>query len=179
MSESLLQQLLDREAIKEVKARYCRFTDAKDWEGFRTLFADDCTYQVEDFEPIMKGADTFVAMTREKLGDKSTRTAHHMHTPEITFVSPTEARVTHALADYIEWLSLQSGVRVGFKGFARYYETYKKINGEWKIATWRLSYTRIDPVGPDPLPTEIPDPPFEWGNVVIGRTAIGSRPGTR
>jgi 3-phenylpropionate/cinnamic acid dioxygenase small subunit len=173
MSEALLQELLDREAIKETKARYCRFFDAQDFEGFRSVFADDCTYQILDYDPVV-GADAFVASGRANVTEKPTRTAHHIHNPEITFVSPTEARATFVLADYVEWPSLETGERVGFKGFGRYDETFKKIDGEWKIATWRLSYTRMDPVGPDPLPTEIPGLPMEWANVVVRQTATES-----
>ena len=153
MTEALLQEVLDREAIKELKARYCRFFDAKDWEGFRSVFTDNCTFQVIDF-PVIEGANAFVDFARKSGGNK---TVHHVHNSEITFVSPTEARVTHALADYVEWAAHpETGDRVGFKGFGRYDETYKKIDGEWKIDEWRLSYTRRDPVGPEPLPAEIP-----------------------
>ena len=172
-SEALLQELLDREAIKETVARYCRFLDAQDWEGFRLLFADDCTYQIVGFDPV-EGADNFVAYARENEAEKPSLTVHHVHNPEITFVSPAEARVTHALAEYVEWPSLETGERVGFKGFGRYDTTCKKIDGEWKIASWRLSYTRMDPLGPDPLPTKIPDSPWEWANVVVRQTATAS-----
>ena len=50
ISEALLRELLDREAIKETKARYCRFLDAHDWEGFRSIFVGDCTYEVAGFD---------------------------------------------------------------------------------------------------------------------------------
>ena len=29
------------EAIKQLKARYCRFLDTKDWAAWRGIFADD------------------------------------------------------------------------------------------------------------------------------------------
>jgi hypothetical protein len=38
-----------------------------------------------------------------------------------------------------------TGERVGFKGYAREYETYRKIDGVWKITTWRLRYDRFRP----------------------------------
>jgi hypothetical protein len=31
------------EAIRRLKARYCRFLDTKDWDGYRQLFTDDVT----------------------------------------------------------------------------------------------------------------------------------------
>jgi hypothetical protein len=41
MSDALLQELLDREAIKELKARDFRLVDAQDWDAYRALFTDD------------------------------------------------------------------------------------------------------------------------------------------
>jgi ketosteroid isomerase-like protein len=153
MSEAQqLQELLDREAIRELKARYMRFVDTKDWDGFRACFTDDATFQVMDY-PLIEGADTFVAYVREHVGEK---TAHHGHMPELTIESPTEASGTWALADYVEWSpDPDTGGRRGFKGFGRYDETYRKVDGEWKIATWRLSYLRMDPLMPEPLPDKI------------------------
>ena len=37
-------------------------------------------------------------------------------------------------------------------GYCREYETYKKVDGEWKIAHWRLRYDRLDPLLPTALP---------------------------
>ena len=33
--------LLEIEAIKQLKARYCRYLDTKDWQAWRSIFADD------------------------------------------------------------------------------------------------------------------------------------------
>ncbi|MDT5245538.1 MAG: hypothetical protein QOD36_2914, partial [Mycobacterium sp.] len=32
-------RLLEIEAIKQLKARYCRFLDTKDWQAWRGVFA--------------------------------------------------------------------------------------------------------------------------------------------
>ena len=52
MSEALLRELLDREAIKETKARYYRFLDAHHWEGLRSVFTDDLTFRITHLDPI-------------------------------------------------------------------------------------------------------------------------------
>jgi hypothetical protein len=84
------------------------------------------------------------------------RTVHHGHTPEITIESPTEASGTGALADYVEWEpDPETGKRRGFKGYGRYDETYRKVDGAWKIATLQLRYLRVDPLMPEPLPTQL------------------------
>ncbi len=60
--------LLDIEAIKQLKARYCRYLDTKDWQAWRGLFADDF---LSDTSPaggkVIRGADEFVAFTRKSL----------------------------------------------------------------------------------------------------------------
>ena len=33
--------VLEIEAIKQLKARYCRYLDTKDWTAWRGIFADD------------------------------------------------------------------------------------------------------------------------------------------
>jgi ketosteroid isomerase-like protein len=143
-----LQELLDRKAIRELKSRYFRTLDTKDWDGFRGVFADDASFQLLDVEPI-EGADAFVEFTRTALD--GTTTVHHGHTPQIAIESPTEASASWVLHDYVEWPSDPNGRR-GIEGFGRYDETYRKVDGEWRIATWKLGYLRMDALPREPLP---------------------------
>jgi hypothetical protein len=156
MSEALLQELLDRELIKELKARYFRFLDAQDWEAFRQVFTDDARFELMEGETIV-GADAFVTMVRGVQGDEQrARTVHHGHMPELSIDGPADARGSWVLADYVEWASdPETGVRRGIKGYGRYDETYRKVDGDWKIATWRLNYLRMDPLPREPLPESI------------------------
>ena len=51
----------DVEAIKQLKARYCRTMDTKDWAGMRRVFADDVVMDTtESGGNIMSGADDFL-----------------------------------------------------------------------------------------------------------------------
>ena len=53
--------LLDIEAIKQLKARYCRYLDAKDWNAWRELFDDDFTRVIAGAgDRRTVGADDFV-----------------------------------------------------------------------------------------------------------------------
>ena len=60
--------LLEIEAIKQLKARYCRFLDTKDWQAWRNIFTDDFH---SDTSPsggkVIDGADEFVAFVRKNL----------------------------------------------------------------------------------------------------------------
>ena len=48
------------EAIKQLKARYCRHLDAKDWDAWRAIFADDFLSDTsESGGDVIAGADSF------------------------------------------------------------------------------------------------------------------------
>ena len=82
----------DVEAIKQLKARYCRLLDTKDWAGWRDIFTDDF---VSDTTPsggvLITGADEFVAFLQSTLGKPSQPTVHQVHAPEIELTSPSTA----------------------------------------------------------------------------------------
>ena len=41
-----IEQLWDIEAIKQLKARYFRYIDTKDWDAFSQLFTEDCVHHL-------------------------------------------------------------------------------------------------------------------------------------
>src|SRR3984885_7915305 len=56
----------DIEAIKQLKARYCRTMDTKDWAGMRRVFTDDVTMDtVASGGSVMTGADDFLTFLVE------------------------------------------------------------------------------------------------------------------
>jgi SnoaL-like domain len=136
--EARVQELFEREAIRELKARYFRFADEHDWDAWRQVFTDDLHVEMMDGAPI-DGADTFVEFIRGT--NDSRRTRHHGHNPELTIDGPTEAHGRWALSDYLEWpADPETGERRTIHGYGGYEETYRKVDGAWKIASMRLSY---------------------------------------
>ena len=80
----------DVEAIRQLKARYFRTMDTKDWNGMRRMFADDVVMDTTaSGGGVITGADEFMAFLRETLADATT--VHHGHMPEIEVTSPTTA----------------------------------------------------------------------------------------
>lgn len=150
MSEDLLQQMLDYKEIIELKARFGRLADAKDWEAFKDVFSTDATFDLGTGQ-LMHGGATYAYAVRDLL--EGANSLHRFLMPEITFESPTEARGIWMVNDYNEWPSdPETGERCGYKGYGREYETYRKIDGVWKITSWRLRYDRLDPLPREPLP---------------------------
>ena len=153
MAEDPLQQMLDYKAIIELKAKFARTADAKDWDGFREVFHSEGIF---DFGGgyVVEGGDAFVKEVAQQL--ENGRSLHRFILPEITIRSATEASGEWVLNDYIEWTpDPKTGERRGFQGFAREYELYRKIDGAWKIAAWRVHYERMDPLPRAPLPDSI------------------------
>lgn len=126
-------------AISQVKARYCRTLDAKDWDAFSELFTEDLELTLPQVEPI-RGRDKALAFIRDALADA--RTAHQIHQPEID-LKGDEAHVVWAMQDRNTWDPPRNGVSTQ-RGYGQYHERYVRVNGEWKIAAQRLVYLHLD-----------------------------------
>jgi hypothetical protein len=132
--------LLEIESIKQLKARYCRLLDAKDWQAWRAIFTDDFHSDTSKAGgKVIDGADEFVAFTRQNLRKPSQVTAHQVHAPEIELTSGTTARGVWALEDVVR---LAPGVNL--RGYGHYHETYEKIDGQWRIKSSKLTRLRED-----------------------------------
>ncbi len=135
MTES---DLVEIEEIKQLKARYCRLLDTKDWAGWRAIFADDFHSDTSEAGgKVIDGADEFVAFTRKSLRNQAT--VHQVHAPEIEVTSPTTARGVWALEDVVRF-----GPGVNLRGYGHYTETYEKADGRWRIKASKLTRLRED-----------------------------------
>ncbi len=130
--------LLEIEAIKQLKARYCRLLDTKDWQAWRALFHDDLLSDTSEAGgKLIRGADEFVAFTRKGL--RSQATVHQVHAPEIELTSATTAHGVWALEDVVRFAP-----GVNLRGYGHYTETYEKVDGDWLITSSRLTRLRED-----------------------------------
>jgi uncharacterized protein (TIGR02246 family) len=128
----------DVEAIKQLKARYFRTMDTKDWAGMREVFTDDVVMDTSEAGGnLVTGADEFLEFLVPTLGDSVT--VHHGHMPEIELTSPTTATGVWALEDTIVF---ENGTRL--HGFGHYHETYRKADGRWRIASSKLTRLHVD-----------------------------------
>jgi len=128
----------DLEAIRQLKARYFRTMDTKDWDAMRLVFTDDVVIDTTDSGGnVVAGADEFMAFLRQTLAEVVT--VHHGHMPEIDITSPTTASGIWALQDL---LIFPDGTRL--LGFGHYHETYALVDGDWRIASSRLTRLHMD-----------------------------------
>jgi uncharacterized protein (TIGR02246 family) len=134
----------DIEAIKQLKARYCRLLDTKDWAGWRDVFADDFVSDTTGSGGVLiTGADTMIEFIKKTLGKPSQPTVHQVHAPEIELTSPSTATGIWALNDVVR---LAPGVNLA--GYGHYHETYEKTDGKWRIKTSTLTRLREDVFNP-------------------------------
>lgn len=132
------EELVEIETIKQLKARYCRYLDTKDWAAWRAIFADDLFSDTSQAGgKVIEGADEFVAFTRKSLRNQAT--VHQVHAPEIELTSATTARGIWALEDVVRF-----GPGVNLRGYGHYEETYEKVDGQWRIKSSTLTRLRED-----------------------------------
>lgn len=137
-----IDRLLAIEDIKQLKARYFRCVDQKDWECWRNVFSPDFVYQRPS--GAIRGGDGMIEFIKMVGLSDRVKTVHHGHMPEIEILSPTTARGIWA-ANYLHHYPLgqpyeTTGKEVAAPGkgnetFTYYYETYVKIDGKWFIQT--------------------------------------------
>jgi hypothetical protein len=132
---SAIEKLLALEDIRALKARRDRAVDTKDWELLESLHAPDHTSYNDDYPPWTTAAE-MIANVRVIM--KHLKTAHHSHTPEITFESPDHASGVWAMSGLSVWN--QGEEEHWFLGMGHYYETYEKRNGTWLFTSRRLKY---------------------------------------
>lgn len=141
--------LADIEAIKQLKARYFRLLDTKDWDGFADLFTDDCEHilPTTDPRPPVPNAQYLADMRRTLAGAV---TVHHGHMPEITLTGPDDAAGTWAMFDDVQ-LSSPEGEPVHLRGYGHYHETYRRCaDGRWRISSKQNVRLLVDTISPSP-----------------------------
>jgi hypothetical protein len=134
-----IEQLLAREEIKLLKARRDRAVDTKDWDTYLALHAPDHVSHNDGFDR-WSSAEEMIANIRKLLGSDKI-SAHHSHTPEISFESSTRASGIWAMEDNIFWK--QGNEEHWLHGFGFYHETYEKRGGKWLFTSRRLKRTHV------------------------------------
>ncbi len=126
----------DLEAIHQLKSRYFRTLDTKDWDGFLDVFTPEVIIDMTAEGGVRsEGAAQFVAAVRSSIEEAVT--VHHGHTPEVTITSPTTATGVWAMEDHIWWPE-GSPIR-HLHGYGHYHETYAKTEKGWRIASMALT----------------------------------------
>lgn len=131
--EAEVRELLDREAIRELRYRYCTTVDCGEWDAFVNLFAEDARLEHVPSESVYEGHDGLRSFAT-LLAEDHHFTLHLVGNPLLS-VDGDEATgvwdfiVVEMLDDEtVEWLQ------------GRYDETYRRVGDDWKITSLTVSF---------------------------------------
>jgi hypothetical protein len=109
-------------AIANLKARYCRLLDTKDWAGWAELFTADLVLDTTGSGgPRVEGRDAAVASVRASI--ERVETVHHVHAPEIELTGGTGSAIW-AMQDWLTWPDGRT-----LAGSGHYHELYRREDG--------------------------------------------------
>lgn len=137
----------DLDQIRDLKARYCRYADTKQWEEVGRLFTDDAVmrfYNVDGSLANEVPAAEFAGTIGGRVG--AGQPIHHLFSHEIAFTSDTTATGVWAMEDLIfhDRQAHPDAPFTSMHGFGHYHDSYRKADGVWRIAGSRLTRLRVD-----------------------------------
>jgi hypothetical protein len=150
---TLLEQLAARADIMELKARYCRLLDTRQWEAWGALFTDDVAVNLsDDVTPdmgiaVFSGRALMVEQTRQLID--ASESVHHVHGLELAFADDHHASGIWSMYDRIVF---PAGSPMPFRAMTAhgfYHEDYMRAADGWRIASLRLQRLAraFEPIG--------------------------------
>ena len=144
-TEAMLQEIMDRIKIRERMSLYLRGLDRRDFDLIRQCYTPDayCDYSGR----VAHGIDEIIEVCRSVLGFQVTTV--FMGNQIIELKGDTADVETYAI-DYLRYT--KGGQDYDMWGALRYYDTFVRVDGDWKIGR-RVQYTdwrRYDPVTTPP-----------------------------
>jgi hypothetical protein len=127
----------DTNAIVELKKRYVRLVDGKEWSSLATCLSDDFEF---DGQFLVRGAEAFVDRIKADLS--RARTVHSLGTPVIEISGGDRARAVWPFSDVIDQRREGSGIYRS--GAGHYHERYAQRGGHWMITAMRITRERVD-----------------------------------
>ena len=138
-SAGALEELLDREAIRELPLKYCHCVWQKDVDGFANLFTEDGAMSTSDPNlPHAQGRPALRKMIGSGLDTMKPRPFIHNHVIEL--LGPNRAKGTC----YLEVRLFRDGKKFLISGW--YDDDYEKVAGEWKFKNRRVTIDSSTPV---------------------------------
>ena len=137
-TETALQAVIDREAIRTLPVRYCHCVWQKDLDGYVDLFTDDGSISTNDPSlPRAQGREELRKMISTGLDDMNPRPFIHNHVVEL--LGPNQAKGTC----YVEVRMKRDGKPWAMSGW--YNDEYAKVGDEWKFKSRQII---VDSFGP-------------------------------
>lgn len=126
--------------IAELQARRVRALDTQDWDLYRTCHADDFVSHTLPGAPPTRGIEAVVSGLSDRMAGVTS--IHHVHSPEITFLTPSEASGVWVLSDRLWWM--HGDEEHWLRGYGHYHDTYSQRSGTWLFTSRRISRIRVE-----------------------------------
>jgi hypothetical protein len=146
-----LERLEAIEEIRNLKARYFRLIDTKQWEALGGVFASDLRVLTPEGKVYAEGGDAYAAALRHSL--EHAVSCHQGLAGEVEIDEDGTAHGIWAMQDVITWEDRHPNT--GWKsilGRGYYHETYRREDGQWRIATLTLTRLSLDVTWPNSGP---------------------------
>jgi SnoaL-like domain len=131
----IAEKLLAIEEIKQLKSRYFRLMDTKDWNALAGVFCADATFDARAALSVDgRGEGGRAAESNDWIYRGVT--VHHGHCHEIDILTADDASGVIAMEDQI-WEPLSQ--KLTLHGAGHYHETYRRVDGRWRIHTSRIT----------------------------------------
>ena len=143
-----IARLIAIEEIRQLKARYFRLMDTRDFDAMAYVFCKDAVFDCTEgsrfmpvggawkgeLGPIVKGRDAIITWIRQAFLHRTS--VHHGHCHEITIESATEAHGIIAMEDYIRGPDRETKL---LHAAGHYHERYRFEDAAWRIAETKLT----------------------------------------
>src|SRR5688500_5535800 len=114
--------------IEQLKYRYLRHLDLKEWDALGETLTEDCQAAYAGGDHSYDGRDAILGFLRSNLGMATRFTVHMVHHPEITFDSSTEATGKWMLQDVV----IDTDLGFTLRGASHYEDRYRKESDGWR-----------------------------------------------
>ena len=125
-----------RRDITDVVIRYATGIDTRDWALFRSCFTDDCDADYGDIG-VWHGADAVTEWMRQSHDP----CGHSLH--RITNVSFKRSGDDVAVRSYVDAIVMGPDNKSGAEATGLYDDVFRRVEGQWKIATRRFTSVAI------------------------------------
>lgn len=118
------------ELIKQLKSRYFRALDSKNWDLMKTCLSEHCIAKYDGGKYSFNGNDKIVQFFSSYMSNPKLIFMHHGHHPEITLIDNGMATGVWYLQDIV--INLDNNTTLRGAGF--YHDKYVLENNQWLIS---------------------------------------------
>lgn len=139
------------EAIRNQKARYCRYIDTKQWSTIKKIALPEATWCALDLQGNIAtaGGVSLVFNTMEAFCHHMTpmlasaQTIHLVSCGEFVQETDDTVRAIFGMTDHLHFPLRWTGLAGDYFGAGYYYETWRLVGGQWLLETLKLERTQV------------------------------------